>query len=118
MDAIEEVQVNLAPYDVRLAGFTGASVNAITKSGTNEFTGSAYYFLRNDQMIGDKVGDTRLPIDDSKNEIVGFRLGGPIIKNKLFFFVSYETESEAVPSYTKVAARPGLEPDGLQSTSI
>ena len=113
LDAIEEVQVNLAPYDVRLAGFTGASVNAITKSGTNEFTGSAYYFLRNDQMIGDKVGDTRLPIDDSKNEIVGFRLGGPIIKNKLFFFVSYETESEAVPSYTKVAARPGLEPDGL-----
>ncbi|MHA7131262.1 TonB-dependent receptor [Algoriphagus namhaensis] len=118
LDAIEEVQVNLAPYDVRLAGFTGASVNAITKSGTNEFSGSAYYFLRNDQMIGDKVGDTRLPIDDSKNEIVGFRLGGPIIKNKLFFFVSYETENEAVPSFTKVAARPGLEPDGLTVSRV
>lgn len=118
LDAIEEVQVNLAPYDVRLAGFTGASVNAITKSGTNEFSGSAYYYLRNDQMIGDKVGDTRLPVDDSKNEIVGFRLGGPIIKNKLFFFVSYETETEAVPSYTKVAARPGLEPDGLTVSRV
>lgn len=118
LDAIEEVQVNLAPYDVRLAGFTGASVNAITKSGTNEFSGSAYYYLRNDQMIGDKVGDTRLNKGDSKNEIRGFRLGGPIIKNKLFFFVSYEKESEAVPSFTKVAARPGLEPDGLTVSRV
>ncbi|SFO78722.1 Outer membrane receptor proteins, mostly Fe transport [Algoriphagus ornithinivorans] len=113
LDAIEEVQVNLAPFDVRQAGFTGAAVNAITKSGTNEFTGSAYYFLRNDQMLGDKVGDTRLNKGDSKNEIAGFRVGGPIIKNKLFFFVSYEKETEAVPSFTKVAARPGLTPDGL-----
>lgn len=113
LDAIEEVQVNLAPFDVRLAGFTGASVNAITKSGTNEFSGSAYYFLRNDQMIGDKAGDTRLSVSDSKNEIRGFRVGGPIIKNKLFFFVSYEKENEAIPSFNKFAARPGLEPDGL-----
>ncbi|SHO65416.1 TonB-dependent receptor [Algoriphagus zhangzhouensis] len=118
LDAIEEVQVNLAPYDVRQAGFTGASVNAITKSGTNEFSGSAYYYLRNDQMIGDKVGDTRLNKGDSKNEIAGFRLGGPIIKNKLFFFVSYEKETEAVPSFTKVASRPGLEPDGLTVSRV
>ena len=118
LDAIEEVQVNLAPFDVRQAGFTGASVNAITKSGTNEFSGSAYYFLRNDQMIGDKVGETRLPIGDSKNEIAGFRIGGPILKNKLFFFVSYEEETEAIPSYTKVAARPGLEPDGLTVSRV
>ncbi|WP_373396629.1 TonB-dependent receptor [Algoriphagus halophilus] len=118
LDAIEEVQVNLAPFDVRQAGFTGASVNAITKSGTNDFSGSAYYFLRNDQMIGDKVGDTRLNVGDSKNEIVGFRLGGPILKNKLFFFVSYEKETEAVPSFTKVASRPGLEPDGLTVSRV
>ena len=118
LDAIEEVQVNLAPFDVRQAGFTGASVNAITKSGTNEFTGSAYYFFRNDQMIGDKVGDTRLSVGDSKNEIAGFRVGGPIIKNKLFFFVSYEQESEAVPSFNKVASRPGLEPDGLTVSRV
>lgn len=118
LDAIEEVQVNLAPFDVRQAGFTGASVNAITKSGTNDFSGSAYYFLRNDQMIGDKVGDTRLNVGDSKNEIAGFRLGGPILKNKLFFFVSYEKETEAVPSFTKVASRPGLEPDGLTVSRV
>ncbi|MDF2158952.1 carboxypeptidase regulatory-like domain-containing protein [Algoriphagus sp. CAU 1675] len=118
LDAIEEVQVNLAPFDVRQAGFTGAAVNAITKSGTNEISGSAYYFLRNDQMIGDKVGDTRLNKGDSKNEIAGFRVGGPIIKNKMFFFVSYEKETEAVPSFTKVAARPGLVPDGLTVSRV
>lgn len=113
LDAIEEVQVNLAPFDVRLSGFTGASVNAITKSGTNNFSGSAYYYLRNDQMIGDKAGDTRLAIDDSQNEITGFRLGGPILKNKLFFFVNYEKETEAIPSYQKRALQPGETPDGL-----
>ena len=118
LDAIEEIQVNLAPYDVRLSGFTGASVNAITKSGTNEFSASAYYFLRNDQMVGDKVGDTKLPNDDAQNQITGFRVGGPIIKDKLFFFVNYEKEDEAVPSFTKRALRPGETPDGLTISRV
>ncbi|MFT6827582.1 MAG: hypothetical protein ACI9Z3_000130 [Roseivirga sp.] len=118
LDAIQEIQVNLAPYDVRLSGFTGASVNAITRSGTNEFSGSAYYFLRNDQMIGDKTGDTRLPIDDSQNQIKGFRFGGPIIKDKLFFFLNYETEEQAVPSFTKRALQPGETPDGLTISRV
>ncbi|WPP49600.1 TonB-dependent receptor [Catalinimonas niigatensis] len=113
LDAIEEIQVNLAPFDVRQAGFTGASVNAITKSGTNEFEGSAYYFLRNDQMIGNKAGDINLETGDSENKIYGFRLGGPIIKNKIFFFVNYEQETEAVPSFNKRALQPGETPDGL-----
>ena len=113
LDAIEEVQVNLAPFDVRLAGFTGASVNAITKSGTNDFKGSVYYYLRNDQMVGDKLGDLRLNKGDSRNEIKGVSLGGAIIKNKLFFFASYEEEQEAVPGFTRQASRPGLVPDGL-----
>ncbi|WP_445752771.1 TonB-dependent receptor domain-containing protein [Polaribacter sp.] len=113
LDVIEEVQVNLSPFDVRLAGFTGASVNAVTKSGTNEFKGTAYYFLRNDQMVGDKLDDLRLNKGDSENIIRGASVGGPIIKNKLFFFVNLEEESETVPSFTKVAARPGLTPDGL-----
>lgn len=112
LDAIEEVQVNLAPYDVRLAGFTGASVNAVTRSGTNEFSGSAYYFLRNDQTIGNRIGDTFINQANSKNEIRGFRVGGPIIKDKLFFFVNYEKESEAIPAFVKRAARPGETPDG------
>jgi hypothetical protein len=86
LDAIEAVSVNLAPYDVRYSGFTGASVNAVTKSGTNKFSGSAYYLIRNDQMQGNRVGDLAIDIPDSRNEIYGATLGGPIIKNKLFFF--------------------------------
>lgn len=113
LDAIEAVSVNLAPYDVRYSGFTGAAVNAVTKSGTNTFHGSAYYLIRNDQMQGNKAGDLSVDRGDSENEILGFTLGGPIIKNKLFFFASYETENEAVPSFLKRAAREGETPDGL-----
>jgi hypothetical protein len=118
LDAIEAVQVNIAPYDVRQSGFTGANVNAITRSGNNTFSGSVYRFLRNDQMIGDKAGDLRLSVGDSKTDIMGFRLGGPIIKDKLFFFVNYETETEEIPSFQKFAARPGLAPDGLTISRV
>jgi hypothetical protein len=114
LDAIEAVSVNLAPYDVRYSGFTGASVNAVTKSGTNEFHGSAYYLIRNDQMQGNRVGDLSVDIPDSRNEITGVTLGGPIIKNKLFFFAAYEKEVEtSPPPFIKRAARPGETPDGL-----
>lgn len=118
LDAVEEIQVNLAPFDVRAGGFTGASVNAVTRSGTNEFEGSVYYFQRNDQLLGDKLGDTRFSVEDSKTEIQGFRIGGPIIKNKLFFFGSYETEETLVPSFNKVASRPGLPGDGLTVSRV
>lgn len=118
LDAIEEVQVNLAPYDVRLAGFTGASVNAITKSGTNDFKGSVYYFFRNEQMQGNKLKDVELNRGDAQNDIKGISLGGPIIKDKLFFFVSYEEEEEAVPGFTRQASRPGLAPDGLTISRV
>ena len=118
LDAIEAVSVNLAPYDVRYSGFTGAAVNAVTKSGTNKFSGSAYYLLRNDQMIGNKAGDVSVDPGNSKNEIQGFTFGGPIIKNKLFFFASYEVETEAVPSFLKRAAREGETPDGLTISRV
>jgi hypothetical protein len=113
IDAIEAVSVNLAPYDVRYSGFTGAAVNAVTKSGTNTFKGSAYYLLRNDQMQGTRAGDLSVDAGLSKNEIFGATIGGPIIKDKLFFFASYEQEIEAVPSFLKRAAREGETPDGL-----
>lgn len=118
LDAIEEVQVNLAPYDVRLAGFTGASVNAVTKSGTNDFKGSVYYFFRNEQMVGDRLRDLELNRGNSQNDIKGISLGGPVIKDKLFFFVSYEEEEEAVPGFTRQAARGGLTPDGLTISRV
>lgn len=118
LDAIEEVQVNLAPFDVRLAGFTGASVNAVTKSGTNDIKGSVYYYLRNDQMQGNKLRDLELNRGDAQTDIKGFTVGGPIIKDKLFFFVGYEEEVEAIPGFTRQASRPGLTPDGLTISRV
>ena len=92
IEAIEQIQVSLAPFDVREGGFTGAGVNAVTKSGTNEFKGSVYYFFRNDKMIGKKVGDIKAPDLDFSTSLYGFSVGGPIIKNKLFFYINGEAE--------------------------
>lgn len=93
LDAIAQVQVSLAPFDVREGGFTGAGVNAVTKSGTNKFKGSIYSFFRNKGMVGSKVGDITVPNTDFSTQQYGVSLGGPIIKNKLFFFVNYEGEN-------------------------
>jgi hypothetical protein len=105
LDAIEQISVNVAPYDVRQGNFTGAGVNTVTRSGTNEFSGSAYYFWRNNNNVGTEAGDNTFnPGDFSYNQI-GFRLGGPIVKDKLFFFASFENESEARPGTTWTANR-------------
>jgi len=93
VDALEEISVNIAPYDVRQAGFTGAGINAVTRSGTNIFSGSVYGFYRNQNFAGRRIGDIRLDdADEAMSRIIGARVGGPIIKNKLFFFVNYEQE--------------------------
>ena len=108
MDAIEEIQINIAPYDVRQGGFTGANVNAITKSGTNSFRGSLYSYLRNEYMLGRKIGDDSFNVDDALTTIRGASVGGPIIRDRLFFFVSVEQEESSVPGDSRLAARPGL----------
>ncbi len=98
LDAIEEVSVNIAPYDVRQANFTGANISAVTKSGTNSFRGSAYTYYRDQSFNGLNVGNTKLDkskIQNSYNKIYGVTLGGPIIKNKLFFFGNYEYEEKS-----------------------
>lgn len=95
-DAIEQVQIILAPYDVTLSGFTGGGVNAVTRSGTNQFHGSIYGFNQNQGLVG-KSADTRTKYGTFHDNQYGARLGGAIIRNKLFFFVNYEGERRSQP---------------------
>ena len=92
LDAIEEMQVVISPYDVRQTNFIGGGVNAITKSGTNTLKGSAYVYHRNENMRGNMAAGKEVSgaRDKDRNTTYGFTLGGPIIKNKLFFFVNAE----------------------------
>ncbi len=92
LDAIDQIQVAIAPYDVTQAGFTGASVNAVTKSGTNNFAGTVFGFYRNQDLTGAKVNKEKIFVPDLTQFQTGFSLGGPIVKDKLFFFVNAELE--------------------------
>lgn len=103
VDAIESFQVNIAPFDVRQSGFSGGSISAVTRSGTNEWQGSAYSFIRNESLAGetppDLVGDgeTAEKLDEFSALTYGARVGGPIIKDKLFFFLNYEKQEDETP---------------------
>ena len=100
IEAIEELQVVISPYDVRQTNFIGGGVNAITKSGTNKFRGSAYVFHHNENMRGDAVERTQISGARDKDQVttIGATLGGPIIKDKLFFFVNGEMSK--IPTVT------------------
>lgn len=107
LDAIEELQVVIAPFDVRQSGFTGGGINAITKSGTNKFHGSAYGYYNDQNFVGTTAGkdvQDRQKLSDQKSSTYGFTFGGPIIKNKLFFFTNVERVKEAYPSSYNVGA--------------
>ena len=101
LDALEQIQVVVAPYDVTLGGFAGGGINAVTRSGKNFFEGSAYYYFRNEQLAGKTPGD--IPDDQRTRlapfnvETYGFRLGGPIVKDKLFFFTNVELLRQEEP---------------------
>ena len=93
IDAIQSVQVNISNYDVTQKGYTGANINAVTKSGTNDWKGSVYYVYRDDNQVGDRYNrgaDSYFAPPAFKEDTKGFTLGGPIIKDKLFFFANYE----------------------------
>lgn len=108
LDAIDQIQVNIAPFDVTQAGFTGAAVNAVTKSGTNEFKGTVFGFTRNQDFTGSKVAGDDIFVPELSQLQAGFSLGGPIVKNKLFFFVNAEIEDRSDLGSNFVASRPGL----------
>lgn len=111
IDAIESFKVVISPYEVSQSGFTGGGINAITRSGTNNLTGSAYLFTRNQNMAGktptDVEGAVRTKLADFTAKTYGVRLGGPIIKDKVFFFVNAEIQREERPRTFELATYTG-----------
>jgi hypothetical protein len=97
LDAIEEFQIAVSPFDVRQAGFTAANINVITRSGTNTMRGSAFYNLRNEYFAGYSPDVLQAKLPNFKQYTTGFRLGGPIVPNKLFFFVNGELARQQAP---------------------
>jgi hypothetical protein len=117
-DAVAEVQVSIAPFDVREGGFTGANVNTVTKSGTNQFRGSAYAFARNDAFQGNKVSGTKVVANPDLTYVQsGISLGGPIIRDKLFIFVNGEIERTKDPGSDFVASTGGSSGLGVSRVS-
>ncbi len=126
LDALDQMTISLTPYDVRQSGFIGGGINAVTKSGTNEFKGSLYTYITSTSLMGNRVGTTTMPVDDGRNDTYGLTLGGPILKDKLFFFVNAEIEDNVMAGpnaragdggkkYDNTARRPQIEE--LQSLS-
>ena len=97
LDALEQMSVNITPFDVRHSGFTGGAINAVTKSGSNEWHASVYNYYNSDKLKGSKVGDADVKVSESLNNTTGFTVGGPIIKNKLFFFANFEYAADVTP---------------------
>ncbi|MBP5799649.1 MAG: TonB-dependent receptor, partial [Prevotella sp.] len=111
LDALDQITVSVTPYDVRQSGFTGGAINATTKSGTNEFVGSAYFYNTNVHLRGNKVaGEELSPRQSSHKTTYGATLGGPIIKDKLFFFVNGEYEANVSAGPSRLA-RPSASDD-------
>jgi hypothetical protein len=117
LDAIEQIQVNIAPFDVTQGRFSGAGINTVTKSGTNEFKGTIYDFERSADLVGLKTLTTKIPKPVVNYNQRGISVGGPIIKNKLFFFVSGEQERIKDPISPIRALQAGQSPGGNTSAA-
>ena len=114
LDAVDQLQVNVAPYDVRQGSFVGAGVNAVTRSGTNDFEGSLYFFGRDQRrfFVGRKAHGARFNPGTFSFGQFGARLGGPILRDKLFFFASVENDKLTQPGNTYQTNPGGVKPDG------
>ena len=97
LDALEQMSVNITPFDVRHSGFTGGAINAVTKSGSNEWHASVYNYYNSDKLKGKMVAGKEINKTMSLNNTTGFTVGGPIIKNKLFFFANFEYAMDVLP---------------------
>src|SRR5881394_1082857 len=117
LDALQQVQVAIAPYDVRQGNFVGAGINMVTKSGTNEFTGSMFYNTRNNDFVGTHAGPNTFNPGTFKYHDIGVALGGPIIRNRLFFFTSFEDDGQTQPGTTFLANN-GSQPVGGNVTRV
>ncbi len=119
LDAIDEISINVSPFDVRQGNFTGAGISATTRRGTNTLQGSVYGFYRNQSYQGKKAVGQKIPtLVKASSKIVGARIGGAIIKNKLFFFVSAEQEDRDAPGIVWKATRPGATADANTSRTF
>ena len=108
LEALDQMSVNITPFDVRQSGFTGGAINAVTKSGTNEYKVSVYDYYTSDALIGTRYADLEgnvkeINLSESLSNTIGFNVGGPIIKNKLFFFVNFEYENNVSPGQNRKA---------------
>lgn len=117
IEAIEQIQVNISPFDVRQGNFVGANINTVTKSGTNRYSGSVYYNYRNNDFVGTKAGDATFNPGTFRFNQFGLTLSGPVIQNKLFFFVNFETDNLIQPG-TTFRANLGGEPVGGNVTRV
>ena len=113
LDAIEQIQVNVSPFDVKFGGFAGGSINTVTRSGKNQAFGSAYQFFKGENLQGYKVGDVTLPKQTFNYDLKGFTAGGAFVKNKLFFFVNGEQESRMEPGTQWIASDANNVPNGI-----
>ena len=104
LDAIDQISINVTPFDVRQSGFLGGAMNATTRSGSNQFKGSAYMYYYNEKFRGSRTSEGKLTLNDETNLVYGFTLGGPIVKDKLFFFVNAEIEKQTAPGPSKIAS--------------
>ena len=115
LDALEQLTISLTPYDVRQSGFVGGAINAVTRSGDNEFKGTAYTYVNNYNLIGKKVGDYELTAQETRYNTFGLSIGGPIIKNKLFFFLNAEYEDNISPGPSYILRKNDSEPFGTNN---